>query len=529
MIALTALALLLAAAAGAEHAGAETFCAPAPCGDGTPKATIGDAVDAADAQAGPDTVLIGPGSHQTPYEGCGGLFVTSVDTTVRGSGIGSTVLTFPALPPDAGFTRNVICGNMQLADLTLRLPSAITPGQNSNVAGFDLYSGSIERVRVDDEGAQFGAGQNDGRGTGGLIRAGSLSDVTVDLDPKRDTEGVSSIGLPQIRDLTVRASSFGLSSRVDQGPLDPPMHVENVILSAANPLSVANETGVNSEMLLSNALLDASGAGKNAQPTGVSVVNALPPEAVGLTMDGVTIVGNDSKGSVAMAVFGQGQPLPTTLDARHVIATGFRESLKFGFFGGDVEVAISHSLADLRDGKIISEGNDGAATTDFGPRVRRGDPRFVGEGDYRLNRGSPAVDIGGSDLLPRSPTDIIGAPRPADGDGNGKAQADAGAFEFQNNRFRVKRIKRDAEAGTAKAVLVVPGPGKLVTKGKRVEKSKAFAGAAGKVKLPIEPKGRAKRELRRNGVARVKAKFAYTPDFGTRAGKRRKVKLLLNG
>lgn len=523
------LVVVLALAVGAPPAAAETFCAPAPCGEGTPQATIEDAVDAADAQAGPDTVVIGPGTHQTPPEGCGGLFVQSVDTTVRGSGIKRTVLTFPDLPPDAGSSRLVICGNMQLSDLTLRLPSAVTPGQNSSVEGFDLYSGSIENVRIDDKGAEFGAGTNDGQGSAGLIRSGSLSDVVARLDRDQDTTGIRSSGLPRLSDLDVRARSSGLDVRVDQGPGDPPMRVENVKLSAAFPLTVSNESGVNSEMQLSNALLDASKAGEAAEAVGATVFNGLPPEAVGLTMDGVTIVGNGGKGSVAIAVYGQGRPLPTTLDARHVIVTGFRKTLELGFFGGDVGVAVSHSLIDLRDRKVITDGNDGTASTDFGPKVRRGNPRFVGGSDYRLKRRSPAVDIGGADLFPRPPTDVLGAPRPTDGDWDGKDRADAGAYEFQNNRFRVRRIKRDTEAGEARAVIEVPGPGKLVAKGKEVKKAKVRPAAAGKARVAIESKGKARRKLRRKGAVRVATKLAYTPELGTRATKKRMIKLIRTG
>jgi hypothetical protein len=40
------------------------------------------------------------------------------------------------------------------------------------------------------------------------------------------------------------------------------------------------------------------------------------------------------------------------------------------------------------------------------------------------------------------------------------------------------------------------------------------AEAAGEVRLPIEPSGRAKRKLAKKGRANVKAEVAYTPDGG---------------
>lgn len=56
--ALTAFALAAPASASAD-----IYCAPSPCGEGTPAATVPAAVTAADAHAGPDTVAIGAGTH----------------------------------------------------------------------------------------------------------------------------------------------------------------------------------------------------------------------------------------------------------------------------------------------------------------------------------------------------------------------------------------------------------------------------------------------------------------------------------
>lgn len=53
-------ALALAFPAGAA---AETFCAPAPCSEGTASATIAAAIAAADTDPGADTVAIKAGTH----------------------------------------------------------------------------------------------------------------------------------------------------------------------------------------------------------------------------------------------------------------------------------------------------------------------------------------------------------------------------------------------------------------------------------------------------------------------------------
>ena len=426
------LAILLLCARGAPPAQAETFCAPAPCAEGTEVATIEEAVAMAGAEAGPDTVAIQPGIHMTPLQGCGGLFVTKPDTHVRGAGVEQTILTFPPLDPGDGFTRNVICGHMHLLDLTLRLPSAVTPGKNSSVQGLDLYSGLVERVKVDAVGATFGPGINDGMARGMLLRKGAAREIEVDLDPALDTRGIRTGYLTALRDILVRTRGTALSSRVAQEPGEPPMRVSHAVLRSSNPLSVLNESGLDSEMELSDAVLDASGA--PLEPTaGVAVSNGLQPETIALAMDRVTIVGNGAPESVAMRVSGQGGPKPTSLDARHVVAFGFAKTLRFGLFGSDVSAAIDFSNLDLSPAAIDQEGTEGSVLAAFGSGNRTGDPRFLApaSGDYRLAVSSAAIDIGGADSIAGDLTDLTGDPRPADGDGDGIALADAGAFEHQ--------------------------------------------------------------------------------------------------
>ena len=428
--------LLLATLGSAENAGAAVYCAPSPCTGDFQMATIEGAVTAADGAAGADTVAIKSGTYNTPQQGCGGLFVNGPNTTVTGAGIGETVLTFPQPDADFGGTRTVICGHMDLQDLTLRLPSDITPGLNSNVQGIDLYSGSIRRVRVDAPGAEYGPGSNDGRASGMLIRGDGtvVQNVEVAFGLARDSDGISTTDLPgEVKDVTVRARNYGFTSRVSQQVGGDPMRVERLISRSREPLQVLNETGVNSEMVLSDSLLDASGVRRAVNTHGVTVVNGQPPEAVKLTMDRVTIVGNRSDNGYAMGVFGQGQPRPTVLKARHVIATGFRYSLLFGLFGGDAKAIIGYSNVNLSPRKIKVTGDDGDAIKRFGPRIRKGDPLFKDPEahDFRLRSRSPAVDIGGADLVPGGPADLGGDPRPADGDGDGVSQNDAGAYERQ--------------------------------------------------------------------------------------------------
>ena len=73
----------------------------------------------------------------------------------------------------------------------------------------------------------------------------------------------------------------------------------------------------------------------------------------------------------------------------------------------------------------------------------------------------------------------------------------------------------------------VPGPGKLTLSGKGQEKSRRTPGRAGKIKLILEPKGGARRELRDDGKASVRSRVRYVPTGGEPRVKRKPVRLKL--
>jgi hypothetical protein len=518
----------------AGPASAAVFCAPAPCSPGTPAPSIEQAVDAAAANPGPDTVRIGSGVHTvSAHVQCGGgVFVGSPETELIGAGAGETVITAQDLPPDAAFTRAVVCGYMsRLANLTIRLPSAVTSG-NASARGADVYDGTVENVRVDAEGASFGPEINDGEGQAMLVRGGAIRDVEVDLPVAADTEGVSTLGAPSIESLTVRARRYGLNSRVKLAPGEPPMRARGLRLHAHQPLSVLNETDSNSRMAISDALLDASVAPASEPVAALTVVNGLPPHAIAALADRVTMIGNGNPESVAIQAFGQGTlppaNLPTALRARHLLADGFPTSLLAGLYGSDVDVRIAYSNMDLSPGKIATDGTDGQLVSNFGPGNRAGPANLLAPGasDFRLTHRSPGVDIGGPPLLAGTPTDLAGAPRPVDGDGNGSVEADAGAFEHQNNNFRLLKLKRNKRKGTAKLTVGLPAAGKLELVGKKLQPVSRSRASAGKVKLTVKTRRKARKKLKRRGRLRVRATLDFTSPTVLPRSKSKRIKLV---
>jgi DNA-binding beta-propeller fold protein YncE len=91
--------------------------------------------------------------------------------------------------------------------------------------------------------------------------------------------------------------------------------------------------------------------------------------------------------------------------------------------------------------------------------------------------------------------------------------------------FKVGKLRRNLEKGTARLTVKVPGPGKLSLRGHRVVKERAFGFVrshranlrkvkGGRARLLIKPKGKAKRRLERTGRAKVKLRIGYKPPDG---------------
>jgi hypothetical protein len=81
--------------------------------------------------------------------------------------------------------------------------------------------------------------------------------------------------------------------------------------------------------------------------------------------------------------------------------------------------------------------------------------------------------------------------------------------------FSFDKVKRNKRNGTAKLTVKVPGPGDVeLAKTKRVKGAKKRAAAAGKVKPPVRPRGKASQKLAAKGKATVTAEVTYTPRGG---------------
>ena len=86
--------------------------------------------------------------------------------------------------------------------------------------------------------------------------------------------------------------------------------------------------------------------------------------------------------------------------------------------------------------------------------------------------------------------------------------------------FRIEKRKRNLKRGVVTLTIAVPGPGRVAVSGKSVKRAEKRIGSAGRVSVPVAAKGKALRQLRELGKARVRATVTFRPDGGTHAASR---------
>ena len=234
-----------------------------------------------------------------------------------------------------------------------------------------------------------------------------------------------------------------------------------------------------------------------------------------------------------------------------MLASGFARTLAYQNFGSNPTATIDFSNLPEGPGTIVNTGPGPATLGGDQTTGNSGDDPML-LGDLSLPFGSPAVDIGGADLIPGEPTDLAGNPRPADGNGDGSVLNDAGAFERSYTpdgatlKIKGKRVKLNRQ-GRGKIALVCPpateqpspctaklelktakkvrfkGSKRKLTlaKAKRI---KITAGQTKKAKLKV--KGAKLRLLRKSKQARkARAKVKVTDGNGERGTVAKKLKL----
>jgi hypothetical protein len=86
------------------------------------------------------------------------------------------------------------------------------------------------------------------------------------------------------------------------------------------------------------------------------------------------------------------------------------------------------------------------------------------------------------------------------------------ALAKPDNTFSFLGTKLNRKSGTAVVIVSLPGPGSLTLAGRGLLGT--TASGAGAVSLPVTPKKKTRRRLRRSGVANVSVKVTFTPPGG---------------
>jgi len=83
------------------------------------------------------------------------------------------------------------------------------------------------------------------------------------------------------------------------------------------------------------------------------------------------------------------------------------------------------------------------------------------------------------------------------------------------NKFRFAGLVKNRSNGTAVLFVRVPGPGRVILKGRGVRRLSRGAPRAMRVRLPIKPKVRLRRYLKQHGKARIRVEVTFKPTDGT--------------
>lgn len=81
------------------------------------------------------------------------------------------------------------------------------------------------------------------------------------------------------------------------------------------------------------------------------------------------------------------------------------------------------------------------------------------------------------------------------------------------NGFRIRRVRRLRGNGRAIVFVRIFAPGRTIVRGPRIQTAVRGARRPGIVRVPVKPKGRLHRYLRRRGKARIRIRITFRP-FG---------------
>jgi hypothetical protein len=413
-----ALGAALTLAVAAPAAGND-FCATfgsnplhAECDPGVDTFATGfkDAVNQANANPGPDRVLVGPGTY--PYGGSPAIGAAGQGLIVDGSGRDATFMgvdeshetLFVADDPDT-----------VVSDLEVQLGSTDSP------SGLVMIAGAVERVDVTGSPIGLSHGLE-------LADGAEADDIVIALRPA-----------------TPSATAFGITT-FDSGT--GTVNMKDVVARATIALFAAS----GSAPRVQRGRYTGEGYGIYVEGVGDFVGDSFVARAAHAEFFAFVISQNDGSSGTTVVLrhatiwapargyglfAGQSAGHQTHVDVANTVIDGPGIVDVYGSVSSDTsEVTIDLSHSSWRpEAQQVNEGGGGTVTITSGPGNLPGpDPRFVngGGGDFRLLADSPLIDVGDPAplALDESPFDYLGGDRLLDGDGDAVDRRDIGAEEF---------------------------------------------------------------------------------------------------
>jgi hypothetical protein len=419
----------LAAVALPSSAAADTYCVAKPdcvAAGGIDKGSnVQDGLNAAQANAGPDRVEIGPGQYVGPFKYFDNG--TSGQVEIVGSGKDQTHLTHQ----DPNFASALYVegkGTSVVRDLNVVVPAI------SGARGLSLSRASASGVDITADPAATNVV--------GLLMdsAGSFSNGAVELpiDAAGNNEGIKlSSGSLDVHDASATAPTAIVS--------ESQATVKRVRLKAT-VFGVRTSLGTTT---VEDSLIDLRGANPAVSTIGLLASNGNNV-AKSLTLDArhVTIVGNGAAKQVGAL------SASSATNAGQIANLELRDSVI-----SNVAKPVSRQANNNGTANLVSDYSDhptpgpalnvGAGTMTIDHHIEA-DPGFVDPAadDFRLKPDSPLVEAGDPAGLSgsESATDLLGNPRVADGNADCQARRDVGAFEHVPAALVVK-----VDGGTAAA------------------------------------------------------------------------------
>jgi hypothetical protein len=399
-------AAMLAGLVLAPSAGALVYCVPSNAVDPacqTPQATLQAALNAANANAGNDTVRLGVGTFTDADSFGFTYFAGDGNVSIIGAGQGQTTLTTPPDPGDMFHVNNVLRlddsgGGSSVSDLTVSLP---TPSNNnmfgSQYRAVEVEQGQIDRLTITAPAIPINS-------YGFFVDTGptTIDNSTVMFPAPGGENAVIADGAVQITDSDFTADS----PVVIREPAAATHSIDRTSITA-----VGNTTGVDVEegtVNLSNSLIDLGTT--QAQGVRARGGNAVSEAAI-VNLDHVTIVGTDlSAEGVRVEANDNANADSSTANIANSVIHGVGIPIRRIADNMDAaNVTTSYSNYNVA-ANVESNGANGTGMIIFTNQTNF-PPGFVGGGNFHLAAGSMLLDIGDPADPPMGALDIDGNAR----------------------------------------------------------------------------------------------------------------------